>query len=314
MTRVVMPPGGARNRWSLAAAALAGVGLFGWTVASVGVATLAEQLRALAPVLWFILVLAGARFWLQATGWRLAMPTAQRPLWREVFGAVVAGEAAGYFAWGPVSREPMKAWLVGHHMPQPTALKAAMVERFFYSLVATALIVAAIGFAAVRFHFEGRFAIGLVISTAIASCAKRYWTRFAGEHRRSRSIAAGLVAVAIAQEASNLLEAYFVLAWLGAQPTLASVVVLEGISRLMNGAAQFIPGKLGVTEAATTALAEGLRLGGAHGLSLALARRARSLLWGAVGIGLIAYRAATERSSTGDGPQAVMELHQEAAA
>ena len=69
------------------------------------------------------------------------------------------------------------------------------------------------------------------------------------------------------------------------------MIVLEGLSRLMNGAGQFIPGKLGITEAATTALAEGLRLGGAHGLSLALARRARSLAWGALGLAVITFRA-----------------------
>jgi len=60
----------------------------------------------------------------------------------------------------------------------------------------------------------------------------------------------------------------------------------------MNGAGQFIPGKLGITEAASAALSEGLQLGAAHGLSLALARRVRSLAWGTVGIAVVAMRAA----------------------
>ena len=42
-------------------------------------------------------------------------------------------------------------------------------------------------------------------------------------------------------------------------------------------------------------LADMLRLGAAHGLSLALARRVRSLVWGAVGIALVAARAARLR-------------------
>src|SRR5262249_44208636 len=91
-----------RRRWYLAVAA--GVGLFVGTIWSVGPRVLAAELHALAPVIGFVLVLAGARFWFQAAGWRLAMPAAQRPTWRELFGAVVAGEAAGYFAWGAVSR------------------------------------------------------------------------------------------------------------------------------------------------------------------------------------------------------------------
>jgi len=283
---------GRHRRLGMACAAGAGVALLAWTIASVGPRELVAQLRALAPVLVLVLALAAVRFWLQAAGWRMAMAAAHRPAWRDVFAAVVAGEAAGYFAWGPVSREPMKAWLVAHRVPQPTALAAAVVERFFYSLAAGALIVAGIALAAIRFHFVGRFLLGHGVAGVATLAGRRYWHRFAREPQHSRSTVAALVACAMAQEISNLLEAYVVLAWLGAAPSVAAVVVLEGVSRLMNGAGQFIPGKLGVTEAATTALAEGLRLGGAHGLSLALARRARSLVWGASGVGLVAYRAA----------------------
>jgi hypothetical protein len=71
-----------------------------------------------------------------------------------------------------------------------------------------------------------------------------------------RDTAAAILACAAAQELSNVVEAYVVLAWLGAAPTVTSVLVLEGISRLMNGAGQFIPGKLGITEAASAALSE----------------------------------------------------------
>jgi hypothetical protein len=100
---------------------------------------------------------------------------------------------------------------------------------------------------------------------------------------------------AAAQEISNLVESYLVLSWLGASPTLTAVIVLEGISRLVNSAGQFVPGKLGVAEAATTSLAMGLRLGGPPGLGLALARRLRSLVLGAMGIGIVTVRAARER-------------------
>ena len=114
------------KRWYLPAAAALGIGLFGWTIYSVGPRELAMQMRTLAPVLPLILALAGVRFWCQAAGWRLAMPRDQRPSWTAVCAAVVAGEAAGYFAWGPVSREPMKALLVADRVPQRTALAAAV--------------------------------------------------------------------------------------------------------------------------------------------------------------------------------------------
>src|SRR5262245_45613661 len=96
-----------RRRWVLTLSAAAGVALLAWTVWSVGARELAAQLNAVAPTLPLLLVLAGGRFFCQAAGWRLAMSSAQRPEWGEVWTAVVAGEAAGYFAWGPLSREPM---------------------------------------------------------------------------------------------------------------------------------------------------------------------------------------------------------------
>ena len=280
-----------RQRWFLPVAAVAGVALFAWTIWSVGPRELVAQLRALAPVLPLILVLAGVRFVFQAAGWRLAMSPSQRPPWHEALAAVVAGEAAGYFAWGPVSREPMKALLVEHRLPQRAAFAAAVVERFAYSLAAAALIVIGIAIAAVRFHFVGWLLLGLAITASVLFAANRSWRKRAGDMRRDRRTWMAIATFAAAQEISNLVEAYLVLAWLGSSPMLASVIVLEGISRLLNSAGQFIPGKLGVTEAATTALAEGLRLGGAHGLSLALARRARSLAWSALGIVLVAFRA-----------------------
>jgi hypothetical protein len=142
-----------------------------------------------------------------------------------------------------------------------------------------------------RYHFVGRFLFGSGLVIGAAMTATRYWHRVRGDLRQHQSALAEIGSYAIAQELTNLVEAYVVLAWLGATPAIGAVIVLEGIGRLMNSAGQFIPGKLGVTEAATAALADGLRLGSAHGLSLALARRVRSLVWSAVGISLVALRA-----------------------
>jgi lysylphosphatidylglycerol synthase-like protein len=279
------------KRWYLPAAAALGIALFAWTIVSVGPAELLRQMRTLAPVLPLILALAAVRFLCQAAGWRLAIPVDQRPSWPALFSAVVAGEAAGYFAWGPVSREPMKALLVADRVPQRTALAAAVFERFMYTIPATLLIAAGVAIAALRFHFVGWFLLGSIAAIAAAFGAGRYWRRVGGDLRAHTSVLAGMASFAAVQEISNVVEAYLVLAWLGATPALTAIIVLEGIGRLMNSAGQFIPGKLGVTEAATTALAEGLKLGGAHGLSLALARRVRSLAWGALGIAFITFRA-----------------------
>jgi hypothetical protein len=285
-----------RKQLYLVLAAVAGAALLAWTIYSVGPRVLVQQLEALAPVLPLLLGLAALRFLLQAAGWRLALAPANRPPWGEMFKAVVAGEAAGYFAWGPVSREPMKAFLLGDRVPEREGLAAAMVERSVYTIVAAALILAAIGIVSVRHGRVWWFLIACAVVATMAMAVKRYWHRL-GKIFEQRDTAVAMLACAAAQELSNVVEAYVVLAWLGAAPTVTSVLVLEGLSRLMNGAGQFIPGKLGITEAATAALSEGLRLGAAHGLSLALARRVRSLAWGTVGIAVVAMRAARTRET-----------------
>ncbi len=289
-----------KQRLYLAMTATIGVVLFGWTVVSVGPRELVGQLRALAPVLPLLLALAGARFLLQAAGWRLAIVPEHRPPWPDAFAAVVAGEAAGYFARGTVSREPMKAWLVSHHLPQREALGAAIIERSFYTIAATVLILLSVAIVAMRYGRLAWFVSALVLLVGVGWwCGQRFRRRLTGKAPRSRAAIASLLALAVAQEISNLVEAYLVFTWLGASPAIAAVIALEGIGRLLNGAGQFIPGKLGVTEAATAAIADGLRLGAAHGLSLALARRVRSLAWGALGIGFVAWRAASNLPAAG---------------
>jgi len=186
------------KRWYLPGAAALGIALFAWTVHSVGLAELLTQMRSLAPVLPLILALAGVRFLCQAGGWRLAMPAAERPSLKTVFWAVVAGEAAGYFAWGPVSREPMKALLVADRVPQRTALAAAVFERFMYTIPATLLIVIGIAIAAVRFHFVGWFLLGSALTAAAALAAGRYWRRVGGDLRRHCGLLLALAALAAA--------------------------------------------------------------------------------------------------------------------
>lgn len=324
------PPTASRRQWWVCLAAAAGVAVLVWTIGSVGPDTLLRQARGLGGVLPLVLVLAGARFAMQAAGWRLAMDERQRPGGAEAFAAVVAGEAAGYFAWGPASKEPVKALLVGHRLPERTALAAAVVERFAYSAVATMLMIAAAIILAVRTGHVTWLAAGaaaavaaLVVATRVrkggatpggdrrspsdvpspssgSSVSLREALASAGRNLRERRGAlAGIVLLAAAQEIINVVEAYVVLAWLGSSATLTGVVMFEGMNRLLNAAGSFIPGKVGVSEGASTALAAGFHLGSAHGLGLALARRIRSLLWGAIGVALLALRATAGAPAAG---------------
>ena len=284
-----MKPGGSRAL--VVGSAAIGVALLAWTVWSIGPTRIAGQFQAVRTALPIVLFLAGLRFLCQTVGWRLAMPSEEHPSLLESFTAVIAGEAAGYFAWGSVSREPLKAALVSHRIPTEAGLTAALAERLAYTLAATVLATLALGVLAAAHGWMMLFGIGLglaVVSGAVA--APRLIKRFHARSHRSR-ILTGLAAVACAQELINITEAWLVLALLGVTPGLSSIVIFEGTSRLFNAAGQLVPGKLGVSEATSATIAEALHIGSAHGLSLALARRARSLAWSAVGMAILAYRA-----------------------
>lgn len=306
-------------RWFVGTTAAVGIGLLAWTVASVDVDLLSNQLRSIRVVLPLVLVLAGVRFAFQAEGWRLAAKGGAEGLQRgETFAAVVAGESAGYFALGPVSREPIKASFVAHRLDQGVGLAAAVAERVAYSAAAAALSVLGLGILAIRHGHGASFAIGVLVSLTVIAIGWRMRSQkcratspqqgrkttlatlreLADDLRNRRAAITGMAAFALLQEASNVVEAYLVMALLGATPSLAGIIVLEGVSRLVNAAGQFIPGKLGVSEASSTALAAALNLGGSYGLSLALARRARSLAWGAIGLVLLAHRAAAGSPSS----------------
>lgn len=294
------------RRWFVGVTAAVGIGLLGWTVVSVNIDQLADQLRSIRIVLPLVLALAAVRFALQAEGWSLATIDAERPHRGEAFAAVIAGEGAGYFALGPVSREPIKAAFVAHRVDERIGLAAAVTERLVYTAAATALSILGVGILAFRHGHIRWFVAELVTVVTVLSVVKRFHRPRADvlskptmlcalkvsivELRRRAGASTAVILFAALQEFINVIEAYAVLSWLGAAPSLADIVVLEGVSRLVNAAGQFVPGKLGVSEASSAALASALNIGGSYGLTLALARRARSLVWGAIGVMLLAYR------------------------
>ena len=271
------------SRWYVGLMTAAAVMLCAWSIRSTGLNQLADQLTRVGSLLPLVLTFAGVRFLCQAVGWRLAIAEVERPSISDAFHAVVAGEGAGYFAFGPVSREPVKAALISHRTSQRVALAAAVSERFTYTVAAAVLTIAGLAILALRAG-AGPWVVAAAVSAA---------TAVVGIASKRNADVRLIAALAAAQELINLVEAYLVLAWLGASPTMATVIAFEGGSRALNAAGQFIPGKLGVSEAASTMLAAGLNLGSAQGLTLALARRVRSVVWGAAGLALLTYRTAS---------------------
>src|SRR5688572_18213792 len=190
-------------------AAAIGVALFVWTIASVGLATLAVQINQLGIMLPLVMALAAVRFVLQAAGWRIAMrsfsasaPSAiDGPTLLQAVRAVIAGEAAGYLTWGPISREPVKALMVSDYTPERVSLSAAIVERVAYMTAAAGLVTLSLVLVAIRTNRADWIVPGVVAAIAIATlwmAAKR-----PSRPRFPRTALVALALLAIAQEIIN---------------------------------------------------------------------------------------------------------------
>lgn len=314
----VMTSGAVKRRvrtYRMPLSALAGAVLLAWLVASIGTSRLVELWVTARPLLPLLVALAGLRYGLQASGWRLAMPVADRPGWRPALAAVIAGEAAGYAAWGTVAREPVKLLFVRQHVTPRVAFAGAAIERFASLTASTALVFSAAVIAATHL---APYAIAWAALVPIASVVLARRRRPAQPGKRHvpadgrqgilyriirstrervidmwnhrRPVLGGIFALALAQELINLAEAYIVLTWLGAAPSIATIIVFEGAGRFLNALGQFVPGRVGVSEGINALVASMLSVAPAFGVGLALMRRARSIIWGVVGLGLVVYR------------------------
>jgi hypothetical protein len=83
----------------------------------------------------------------------------------------------------------------------------------------------------------------------------------------------------------------------GASPGLLGAFVLEYVNRAITIAFQFVPLWLGVDEAGTGLVAHALTIGSAAGVSLALVRKARIVVWTAIGLVLFVREGVWRKAS-----------------
>jgi hypothetical protein len=86
-------------------------------------------------------------------------------------------------------------------------------------------------------------------------------------------------------------EIWFVLGLItGARTPVLTAFVLEAVNRTITIVFQFVPMWLGVDEAGTAAVTSACNLGSAAGVSLALVRKTRIVIWTGIGFLLMMYR------------------------
>ncbi len=231
---------------------------------------------------------------------------------------------------GPLVGEPAKALFVDDREPVSRTLPALAVENLFFTLSAALVVAGGAVAVALRFGpAESWPTPGAVLATTLVllvavvhgiiwrrlrpvsrllgAAAQRAGaaSRIEGWATRARGIedrvhelyprAPRRLAVLAGWELSfhglAVVETYLVLAAIGdVSPTLIDAFVFESANRLLAAAFKIVPLRIGVDEAGTAAVAELLGYGGAAGVTLAIVRKARMLVWMTAGVGLLARR------------------------
>ena len=81
-------------------------------------------------------------------------------------------------------------------------------------------------------------------------------------------------------------------------PTLLGAFLLESINRFIQVAFKFVPMRLGVDEAGTGLLTQVLYGASALGVTLAVVRKARMLVWTGIGVAFLGLRGISRREAT----------------
>jgi hypothetical protein len=302
------------GRWLMPIAALAGLALLGYAIVDIGVDQILETLVVLGPILPIVLAITFFKYPLQAAAWRLALKPEIRPRWPPSIAATLSGDALGYLTWaGPLTGEPLKAYLVRDLVPVALGVTAGAAERLLYNATAAGVIVVA---AALAFPVSrSGWAVAAIAAAGICGAFAWRWTRSRRARSRRQDVAAApvrppgviasvahdlwrerpgalvaILAIELVQNALLMSEAYVMLAAMGAQPGLRTVAIFEGVTKAVNTVGGIVPGRLGIAEGGTALAAGALGLGASYGMGLALMRRVRAVAWGAVGLLLLWYR------------------------
>ena len=257
---------------------------------------------------------------------------------------LIGDSAGNVVPLGIVVSEPTKVALVRDRVPLVAGASAIAVENIFYMLsVALFVSCGAAGLLtafplseAVRLSSYGVIAGTLLMATLAAYALRRQWRflsaaldraaarglgqraharrrekvaafedRLYGFYERRRSRFLPIFLCEMAFHLLGVAEGYLTIALISpVAPTLFSAFLFESVNRVITVVFKFIPLRAGVDELGTGQLARLLAFGEAAGVTLAIVRKARTLVWMAVGVLLLAARGLSLRDVTAEAERA----------
>lgn len=315
---------------------LLGLSLFVLLLHRVGLSTVVQQIRQVGWFFLLVLLVSGGRYLSRTLAWRRAFPgRTDLPSFREMFQVRLAGDALNYLSFlGPLLGEPAKATLLRERLPLAVGLGGTLLEAGSFA-VASGLVIlvgltltllgVALSEELTRAGWLVAALLGLTLFSIwgairrqvhLASFILRLLCRFPFtswlERRRPRvqeleekllrfyrqhTVNFRLMFLwdCVAQVFA-ILEIYIILARLGLWVTVADLLILEALGKIISTLFFFVPARVGTDEGGMGAVFELMGYGLALGVGLALVQRLRALTWSAAGL-IFLSRYATRRPS-----------------
>jgi uncharacterized protein (TIRG00374 family) len=284
----------------------------------------APILEALARLTWWQLALVclpyAAIMAVDTLGWRFAFPGHPAPFHR-LYGARLAGEALNLVtAFGSVGGEAVKAWLIRRDVTYEESVPSVVIAKTT-STIAQALFLM-IGVAldwtlratdsrvigamlwllvvevAAVAGFVGVQVMGIVgrAGRLLEWCgvvtpgdrARRLDVALRDYYRRDWRRLSWSTAFHLAGWLLGAVEAFVILFFLGVSTDLVTATVIEALGAGVRFATFLVPASLGAFESANAAAFGAMGLGAGAGLAFSFVRRARQLVWIAIGMLVLA--------------------------
>lgn len=94
----------------------------------------------------------------------------------------------------------------------------------------------------------------------------------------------------------------------GARPAWLAAFVLESVNRVINVVFKFVPMRVGVDEMGTARFTGALNFGSTAGVTLAIVRKARIIVWAAIGVALLVRRGLSVRGIAREAEEAARDI------
>jgi hypothetical protein len=298
--------------------ALIGAALFSWVVARVGLPAILQQLNAMRLALPILLTLSLCRLLLQTTAWSAALRGEGISVAAErLIGIRLASQSMGYLTFlGAVLSEPLKIKLL--RAPTESTIKATFLDSgvyWFTSVLVTIMGCLCTPFLAIHDAHHAWTALPvtlLILALFIIARTKPILTGFVrvlGRHcpswlahgealersirdyrRQQPVLVSRMFWIDVACQLLTVLEVAIVLWSLRLPIHLVTVLAIEGITRALKMLSGWIPARLGADEGGAMSAFLAAGLSPVSGLTLALTRRMRDLLWALIGLAWLVWR------------------------